>query len=472
MMVYQNEIIIRIWNGDPGHASCAIRSIEPPGSVRQTNISWFPADDDLNNRKKDRWGAFQMRTAAPTTSYRADARWETAGGVQNLYKRKEAWNVAKRMVDEFEDEINRAKHLVSVADEDIQDKAFEKLRNDLEDGRSTCTDDMKQHWDYVKKYLEPYMLVWQRKLTLQGNARKGYPTIQLEKNDFELRPNQKVKENEVITVAALKDSIPGMYSALQPCRISNGQVTAKVILPDILNEIHQFIPAGAHAYWGLNLSAVAIAWAEFLRNPRNGYQYASTTNNCAGVVHQMLVAGGVDAFVKTPSAMIWRDPDDIRRLSDSLINRLLELNRATLAFKQAMRATGLYDQVNLDQQDLWLLNTFMRQSSVGKVFAIRKEQVRNIDANLRIYHSLVWSPANFVKKYEALVNMFDNILDHRQRKPRSDRRVGVDSLGVQILKLIETDLPTRIHRPLPERIADANNVLSQNSKRQGVRVKK
>jgi hypothetical protein len=471
MLVYSEELIVRIWHGDPGHASFTMRAVTPQNSVIQTNVSWFPGRD-INNHNKtvDEDGIkdlFRNKTADPSKSYAADALWEAGGSEGSTQRRYDAhlnhladramWNEAKKRVDDLDSALNK-----SFSTQIEKSLAVTKAIEDLDDAIAMADSSKAAFWAGVRTLLIHYFYMWEKKV---NNSHPDYfPTPVfapfVDKQAFVPRENQKIRNERVLVIANFKRSIPGMYSPLNVAHLSGDRFsTSKLVKQDTLDEIHQFIPENSRAYWGLNLSAIACAWQAFLLNPRNMYKYVSADQNCAGVVHKMLVAGGIDAYVKTKKARIYRTPNEIEVLCITLVDYLLELNKKTLAFKRAVTDSGLYDGVSLVNNEIWPVNTFTQNSNVGKIFAMRKEQVGKIDKALRLYHSLPWTPENFINKYTNLVEMFTNIIDHKENKPNSDRRLGVDSLGVQIVKLLETNLPLKTHPAYTTQLTNTNNAL-------------
>lgn len=196
---------------------------------------------------------------------------------------------------------------------------------------------------------------------------------------------------------------------------------------------------GQVAIWGVNLVEMAYWWQNFLANPKNGYQYASTDSNCAGVMMGALIAGGASAFVTIKSAYLYRTPKEVRDVILALEIKLDTLNIQSLAFKDNYERGGaisIISQMKALTSDLYTVAQFKTASSSPK-FGFRREQVRKMDDNLSTYRDCgEWTRDNYIKKLTSLVNIMENVISHLRDKPNSDRRSGVEKLGAQVINLL------------------------------------
>ena len=479
MLIYASEITFRIWEGSggkvkkdlPGHAAATIRRVANPNTVVSTHISWFPAGTDLNQHAKgaNKSIKFQTRTAKPTVSNYADEIWE-AGGASIRYNSQSGYDLAKRLGEELladiesEDDISNKLTLINDARAHLVHLQEQNTENRNPD-----------YWMGVAQYLFPFIGKLEEHLNDPSvNITTDFPPIEKEhKFSFEMMKakHQKIRDHTVLTVPYLKMNIPDLYSQVYIRRVARGTITTKPIDQAILNRIHDHIPNNGYAYWGLNLNAITEAWEAYLKNPANGYKYTSKTHNCAGVVTQMMLKGGAEAYSKLKSISFWRDPEDVRVDVENLAEALLTLNQATWRFRTDMMASQLYMRVGLVDcpysmvNDLWSVEEFKANSKSPNTMSLRRDQVAKIDAILADYHRAGrWShKETFTKKLTALVKMFKYILDHREKKPTSDRRIGVDSLGVQILKVLEGGIPRMMYDPLDVGINKANTALNQRA---------
>jgi hypothetical protein len=273
----------------------------------------------------------------------------------------------------------------------------------------------------------------------------AYPPLDAAQR-FEARRGQKGSEGQLVTSAAQKVCVPGLAAFTHYQHVRGDRVIDKVVPPAVLDEANRRFPQGRAVLWGLNLHAILEHWTAFVSDPRHGYQYASTRHNCAGVVFGALKAGGVGAYVSTElgwlgQELLYVTPREVGDVVRSLMDCLEFMNAETRVFMDALAAgpgSTLFDTVDLVNGDLWSARKFAEESRSPNRFARRHEQVGKIDKALAAYHraGAGFTPANFESKLACLVQMMYYVCEHRREKPRSDRRRGVDSLGVQICKLL------------------------------------
>jgi hypothetical protein len=259
------------------------------------------------------------------------------------------------------------------------------------------------------------------------------------------RPNQAIvvnqdEEGNMIpeTVVATKPAnivnIPGMGTKAYYAHQKHDTYRARVYGPIEKEKLAR----GERALWGINLVEMAIWWHKFLTNPKNGYQYASTDSNCAGVIMGALIAGGASAFVTIKSVYIYRTPENVRDVVLALEIKLDKLNTESLVFFKSVDANMLY-QMKLMNVEIYNLKEF-KEASKSKKFGLRREQVSKMDDNLSTYKDCgVWTRDNYIKKLTSLVNIMENVISHRRDKPGSDRRFGVEKLGVQVINILRND---------------------------------
>jgi hypothetical protein len=482
MIIYDKEISIRVWENKGGlindtslrvgHAAASLRALQG-NDIKSNYISWWPAADDLNDHKNIGFDKAQTRSASPKANYLADKNAETSDSARERYKRSNAYNLAKEKGDYVYSLVTKM-------------QSSEAQLNYIAEMRTDATEELdyehreaqKQEYQIRNKYLIQYLDGLERAVG-QGLSIEDMPSFpEASSQDiFEDRANVGYRAGEINTKADIKESIPGMYSRLCFQKSRDGVKIAVVALTDkdrekikdCKKEINEYIQDNQIAYWGLNLNAIAFAWRNFLDSQTHGYKFASKSRNCAGVIWEMLQAGGFQCYLNSRTQLMWRTPNDIRNDVKALAEHLLILNHMTLRFKKEMVDSGLYQSsdgnlvksIKERNPELWDLNDFKRFSKSPNTLAFRRDQVSKIDEALRKYHSMRWSPESYNKKLSYILEMFGNIIDHRERKPESDRRRGVDLLGVQILKLIESGIPERAYNSLHVVIADANTAFER-----------
>jgi hypothetical protein len=63
--------------------------------------------------------------------------------------------------------------------------------------------------------------------------------------------------------------------------------------------------------FGLSQDGISSAWKKVSQDKNAYYQFVSKDHNCAGMVKQMLVAGGAELFLKVPQASVYSDPNTV-----------------------------------------------------------------------------------------------------------------------------------------------------------------
>jgi hypothetical protein len=77
----------------------------------------------------------------------------------------------------------------------------------------------------------------------------------------------------------------------------------------------------------------------------------------------------------------------------------------------------------------------MKASALGILYR-RGDTLREIDENLTRFHQFTWKDS-FVERYEAFVQLFLNVVKHRQDKAESKRSDAVVRLAGQILTILQ-----------------------------------
>lgn len=490
MIVYEKEINVKVWlnkgnwinpvAGRTGHTAAMVREIVG-NDIVAAYISWWPAEGDENSRKLPSLsGKLQTRSADPNESYLVDKRSETGRSTNLRWRRHIGYQDAKARAESifvtYASLPDYQEQMAYVSDQKINlDKELAQLKKD----KKTI------HAEALTYYLSPVLTALQKRgnYSQDGNAEALMPA-EREQDTFIDEANQKGGKDDkgrdiILTLSDAKRCIPGMYARVCLRRSSQGKLSPNSIEAKDREEIENFIKHQEYAYWGLNLVAIAKAWTDFLNSQTHGYKFASKSRNCSGVVWEMLLAGGIECFIEPKKEWLYRTPSDVNNAVATLATTLLEVNRQTLEFKKAADVAALFATNDTDlvassrgtNRDLMSLDQFKSLSKSPNTFSMRREQVAIIDSNLSSYHKASWNP-DYRIRLKHLFTMFKAILEHRRLKPTSDRRVGVDKLGVQILKLIESDLMTQVSGNLQTAIAGASQTQKSRAIPPGRALKK
>lgn len=470
MITFREEVVARFWTHGETHASCTIRSVEGD-EVHQAHISWFP-NTMLGGINMIRPGMpghhLKHRTARPALSYRHDRVLETGPRTAQRFESQEAYDSALQdandlwnIVSAMQNAAQRQQH----AEETLADIEYELQAHETKAKTLTARDLAK--FTYGKKFGEA-ILEALGDPTLQTPPR--FPPIEANRAFDRARADanrQKETDEGLGTGAAEKICVPGVRTTARYLRVKRNRVVGPAA-GGIVTALSARFPEGSDVLWGLNLHAVLEFWIAFLGDHRHGYQFASTRHNCAGVVLSALKAGGVGAYVSTDTGWLGGDsllfvrPAEVNAIVTSLVHAMDGVNRDTREFMSSIDAQPgpkLFDEIGLVDGDLWSAREFAAQSKSPNKLSLRREQVGQIDKALTAYHRAGrgFTRENFETKLHHLINMMYYICDHRRTKPQSDRRRGVDSLGVQICKLILANPIGRIYaESLGELIKRAN----------------
>jgi hypothetical protein len=470
MLSFHDEVVARFWTHGETHASCTIRSVEGL-TVHQAHISWFPntmfaGGEDLLRRRGPETPV-RHRTARPALSYAEDRQKETSHRTQLRFESQDAYDRARRDADDLWNTVANLQYAHSRTE--FASDYLLTLEDEI--GRNAAKSDAEQT---KRLYLKRFVLAIQEALgDPTMNTRPVYPAIDaIHAYDRERArlAGQKDVEGRVVTGAAEKVCIPGVSTSVEYQHTKGGRLVADASPADIARLTEKFPPM-SRALWGLNLHAVLAHWTAFVAKHKHGYQYASTQHNCAGVVLSALKAGGVGAYVSTETGWLGGDsllfvkPSEVNEIVHSLMVALEGVNRDTREFMEAVaRTTTLFNDVALVRGNLWSPREFATASRSPNKLSLRREQIGHIDKSLAAFHKAgaAFTPENFETKLYHLVRMMYYICEHRRLKPASDRRRGVDSLGVQIIHLMSANpIGAMYGHSLAEAIAAANRAAKQ-----------
>ena len=403
MLKFTEELVVRIWeHGGPGHAAGTIRAAMKNSEstftiAGQTYISWWPSDRQKKNDPSDLLGTHKnpsplaKQVASPNLSYLEDKRDETGESTRDIYGENPE-EFAPRPHQRIREDVPR--NTDKILDENAK----------LELQKSVVTS--AQHNIHIPGLSSTPILAWKDEKNRQLYGEFLNKTIINQNNHFKDR-NQSLESDKA-------------------------QIRQKERTKKNNQENYYSMPIAA---WGLNLNLMVHWWTEFLADTNKFYRFASTESNCAGAMMGALMAGGMGAYIPVKKALMFYKPQEVKNYAQALQTRLFSLNEKTFAF----HTKNQENIINIQDKDIWKCETFQANSK-SKKYAFRMEQVKTIDACLQSYHKLGdWNPANFIEKLGLLVKIMDNVLDHLEKKPNSDRRAGVVQLGCQIVKLLMTE---------------------------------
>ncbi len=446
MLNFEDEVIARFWFHGETHAACTVRTYDAP-DVHQAHISWFPADENTLKGQLT-IGSRQVRTGRPMESYRADMKAETGVRARHRFASQQAYDEAIRRACDFWESLT---YLPTVESKTTElNEEITKVAAAAED-----QEDQTAHQRAVSFFLACLLRV-QLQAVATGDQPNYGPLA--EDNRFrEVRGGQIEKDAEewgqgsaLFTHAAHEICVPGLETKPNLMHLHRG-------VPDFSKEIADHKASAFYARYpmhepvlfGLNLHALLMHWIDFLqkaRAGRRGYQYASTDQNCSGVVLGCLKAAGAGVFSSTATGLlqlgdsvVYVKPAEVRDVVTHLRDELDRMNAIARKFRDSMLESGAYGKTRLDGGTLWSRAEFERQSKSPNFLSLRREQVGILDRVLDRFHrsGRRFTEENFEEKLFCLRTILVFVTDHREKKPQSDRRQGVDALGIQVVKLLE-----------------------------------
>jgi len=394
MRIYQQEIVVRIWDRDNKHVSASVRNVDPEARMPAqqlpqnkksreygTYISWAAAKENLAKAKKLKTAGFQPKTATMRNTYQEDKYVATNADTQAAFS-------ADKVNREFQIKPDATKH-------QTQTKVY-----------------VDENYDGEAEYEDILLTSAHHKINI---------------------PNFSVRVLKLSEKTINNPNLPS-YDAQAKFQRNVGFDNVDYVTR---------LPVDATAFWGLNLSSIQEWWREIWFGVRGNrfdnyfYKEKSAKFNDAGMIMEALKQGGAEAYVKMPFALINRNSADVLAYANKLAKKLDILNRHTNDFKLAVERDEQYARRDLvgerfHHSDIWTLDEFISASRVK--YGFRKGQVENIDKSLKAYHKLgEWKPESFNAKLTELVTIMENVIEHKFTKPQSDRRVAVDTLGMQII---------------------------------------
>ena len=98
---------------------------------------------------------------------------------------------------------------------------------------------------------------------------------------------------------------------------------------------------------------------------------------------------------------------------------------------------GFIDYISAGHGEIMSFLDWHTLSGQNVKFGRRKEQVAAIDRSMQAYESEgEWAEDNASCKFQHLMDMYEYVLDHRAKKPMSDRRKARESLAVALERVI------------------------------------
>jgi len=393
MIHYEDEFVFRGWTHGIGHVSADIRTLKTHDAavpLVTTHISWFPRDDDFNKHSQP-LKPFQMRSAEPVRQFFRDKQLETGDRTVASFNRDPA---------AFTPRGNQ---------EVVQYRGYGQTTGVLTTSVVTKPD---------ATYNIPGMHC-KVKYQHQKHGRLIDPMdpLHLEADRY---------RDSTLKYAQIK------ADAARDKRLDDGET----------------------AFWGLNLVNMARWWQEFLRNPKNGYQYVSSSHNCTGVISSCLLEGGADAFVPPPSGLLYRKPDEVADWVAELEKTLNLMNVRTLDFLSDLHQCINDPQVSMGHKNLINAAFSMRDVMPPQEFKnatslrgeLRRDRIKEIDSAIECYYKTTsWTQKGaYSKKMRAMFTIAHNGMAYLQetaasRNSTHTRRPGVFAIIASVLGQIERE---------------------------------
>ncbi len=181
--------------------------------------------------------------------------------------------------------------------------------------------------------------------------------------------------------------------------------------------------------------AKILAWWQIFKNcPHPNYKFASKNKNCSGVVAAALRVGGADQFSKSPSAMLFIDPNQIASWAKKVKKKLAKQNRA--ARDLAVQLGGeVVQQPTQPVQELMTGREWLELSNQNmKPGEKRSPKLQEIDRLLVSYYRYRnWEGVNSTSRLIVLGRLMDAIHTYLGLKSGGRRSDAIVKLGHQVL---------------------------------------
>lgn len=395
MINFEDEFVFRGWTHGIGHVSGDLRTLQNPdhdasNPVTGTHISWFPGNDDFNKHPQP-VGGLQMRTAEPVPSFFRDKKLETGDRTRERFRQDPTAFVPRGQQEVVQYHSGGQPWDPLVTDVVTKPDVVINLP-----GMHTKAKYIHQKHGRIIDPLDP--------LHPQAERYRD-PGLKYHRVKMEAAADRRLEENDI-------------------------------------------------AYWGLNLVNMARWWQEFVKNPKNGYQYISSTHNCTGVLTACLMEGGADAYVPPPSGLIYRKPDEVSAWISEVAAALNLMNLKTLDFlsdlhqylndPQTSHANKTMVNAAFTMPDVMTLSEFKNQTNLRG--EIRRDRIKDMDAALSDYaRAGTWGAKGaFNKKLKAIFSIAYNgmvYLDETRSANHAtqSRRPGVYALVSSVIGQIERE---------------------------------
>lgn len=153
---------------------------------------------------------------------------------------------------------------------------------------------------------------------------------------------------------------------------------------------------------GLSADAM-LEWWDARKRDAPWYWMISKTRNCDATVVLALIAGGAEAYVPSPTNIVYQGAASLLRWAKDLRARMLNLEKLIAGAANVVQAAvlgggWLPNNTGAFMPEIWSVSEWKKRSSV--TLGMRREQVAAIDVLLAQYHAfapstltLGWSPS-------------------------------------------------------------------------------
>lgn len=194
--------------------------------------------------------------------------------------------------------------------------------------------------------------------------------------------------------------------------------------------------ADEHTPIGLDRGGIEPWWNRRKAN-RKAYHMISRKHNCDGTVAQALRAGGGERYVKAPLNILYTGATTLRNWATQLSERINFARRAVQEARVVLEAALPNPR---RRERVWSLEEWKRHSAAGAL-SVRREQVAEIDTQLRQYHTPGRGGA---VEMDLLLRMLYLAVDHLKKKRQSQRRWAVAQLGYLLVDRIRAIRPDAV----------------------------
>jgi len=285
-----------------------------------------------------------------------------------------------------------------------------------------------------------------------------------EASDFQLRPGQKVvmdpKETRIGAAVAPVGRRVSIRQAGSVGSADDPRMSLVLAQGQVYKSPDEIVTLPAHTVGqlGIDTEKIFYWWKSYAgrivkknqgldeKVVHNRFKFVSRHLNCAGTVYLALRVGGATFFKGRTHVKLYADGQGVIDWAKKVKTAIEELNQAatTTNTRSPQKRADFERKIGRNQQanekDLPTLEEWKVISYVG-VMARRKEQIADMDRELRVYHTLSWDNGQTIEqKARALGSIMRSAEEHARSKPMSDRSHAVSYLLSKAWEVMERRL--------------------------------